>query len=52
MIEPDFITSRMIMIVVLAMAGLFYGNLLTVTAQNPNNENSEIFSTLHDHIIY
>lgn len=42
MIKPGFITSQMIMVVVLAMGGLSYGNLLTVTAQNPDNDNTEI----------
>jgi hypothetical protein len=36
MIKPDFIENRMVMVVMLAMGGLYYANLLTVTAPNPN----------------
>jgi hypothetical protein len=53
MIKPDFTTSRMIMVVLLVIGGFSYDNLLTVTAQDPNNDNTEIiFSSLHDHIIF
>ncbi len=50
MIKPDFTTSRMIIVVVLGMGGFSYDNLLTVTAQDPNNDNTEIiFSSKNVH---
>jgi hypothetical protein len=42
MIKPDFMTNRMIIAIIITMGGLSYSNLLTVTDQDPHNENSDI----------
>ena len=42
MIKPDFMTSRIIIAAIITMGGLSYSSLLTVTGQDPNNENSDI----------
>jgi hypothetical protein len=42
MIKSDFMTSRIIIAAIITMGGLSYSNLLTVTGQDPNNENSDI----------
>jgi len=40
-IKPDFMPNRMIIVIIITMGWLSYSNLLTVTGQDLNNENSD-----------